>query len=272
MSCLEKIGLTIEEVRRALPLGPDQVRRITANMVPKHSCGRRGLPDYVVNAMYADYQRLGNLYAVAPLYHRTQQSIWETFKTRGLNVKPRNIGQKINYRGLVYTPGKRGVFRCTMLDRHWLHHRMWEDISGRKVPQGWQVSFKNGDCTDLRFENFVCATAADITRHHQRRLHPASSLLTPAERLARQRKSGREYMARRAAAFVQRGLRSDGKPRLRRSRDSFAQGLNSRGRARINHRLSPLEAAWRELSAGILRPTADLYTTRLERSELQLSP
>lgn len=172
-SPLAKLGMSRDQVRAALqrtvPLTPEEVRRASARAVRKGSCGRGGLPGYVIAAMYADYQRGLSLAQVGHAYGRTRQSIYDTFKSHGLPCRPRRFKDKIVYAGRSYTPGKDDYFRLTFGDRHHLHRRMWEDVYG-PVPDGHQVYFRNGDNADCRLANLDCAPIEEVTRYHQLRM------------------------------------------------------------------------------------------------------
>jgi hypothetical protein len=210
-------------------LSPTTVRRLMVKMIPKSSCGRRGLPDYAVNAMYSDYQSGLSTHALAGLYGRTAQSIWEMFRKRGLLMRSKKGGPKILFNGKTFCPGKGGVFRCTTDKRDLLHHRIWEAHNGA-IPKGFQVSFKDGDHSNISLTNLFCARPADVTLFHYRRRFPDRAELTPGQRRAMWRTYNRLLKRRKAVIWKKRGLRSDGKPLARRSR---AQGGN---------------AAWRRLS------------------------
>lgn len=197
---LLKVGLTVEQVR--------------AQWVPKKgSCGRRGLPRHVVNAMHQDYQRLGSIAKVANLYGRSPQATWELFRQHQLPMNPGSKARRrpgIVFQGQLYTPSKCG-FHGTTGRRRLLHHVIWESKHG-PIPPGWQVSFLNGKFSDVRLENLFCATRAEVTRHHFRRLHPELAKLSPTERHQRRKQISLAFYYRRRANFWKAGLRCDGKP------------------------------------------------------------
>lgn len=165
-------GLNAGAVRKAMgqftPLSRDEVKRAMARQVRKGSCGRGGLPDYVVATMYADYLLLNSLAKVAALYGRTRQSIYCIFSERGLALSAKKYLQKIEYRGRYFTPGKNGYYRATSGDRVQLHHKMWTDAFG-PVPVGYQVTFKDADCTHLSLDNFACLPLREVTLFHHAR-------------------------------------------------------------------------------------------------------
>lgn len=177
---LTGIGLTQKQVSAltskfkpvAMPT-PQEARiglaRLTRRSL-RGTCGRRGLPDHVWQAMYAEYQTGKSCSEVAEIFGGTRQSVHEIFKCRGLQLRPQYLRllEKIEYRGIAYTPGKNGYYMATVGARKMLHHQMWEDARGA-IPDGWQVMFKNANHTDLRLDNMLCAPIAEVTRRHQRR-------------------------------------------------------------------------------------------------------
>jgi len=211
-----------------LGLSPATVRRAAVKMIPKSSCGRRGLPDYAVNAMYAEYQSGLSTHALARFYGRTAQSIWETFRKRGLPMRAKKVAPKIIFNGQVFCPGKGGVFRCTTGGRDPLHHRIWEAHNG-KIPEGFQVSFKDGDPSHVCLSNLFCESPANVTLFHYRRRFPDRAEFTPDQRRAMWRTHYRLLMRRKAVIWKKRGLRSDGKPLARKR--SHAMGGNAAWRA-----------------------------------------
>lgn len=276
---LQRIGLTPEQVKlAALRFGgaeQDRLRRNFALMVRKMSRGRGGLPDYVVAAMHADYQRVKSLSKVGALYGRTRQAMWDIFHSHDLPLERRNFLQKILFDGRVFTPGKDDYFRATTGPREPLHHAMWIKQHG-PIPAGHQVFFLDGDATHLFLANLGCAPIAEVSSHHQRRIH-ASARLSPAERIIRRKQVGLAYYYRRSRKFLKQGLTVQGKPRRRRetltpiqraeanrekclvryqnqAANFKAQGLTTRGtpprRGHDRHR-TEFEKAWLEFRATL---------------------
>lgn len=176
---LAKIGLSADAVRRAVratvPLSPEEVRRAAARAVRKLAYGRGGLPAAVVAQMYADYQRLGSCAAVAALYGRTRETIFQIFKAHGCPLRAKQFKAKLHYGGLDYTfdsaRKRHRYWRATRGDRHPLHRRVWID-SGRSIPAGYEVAFRDGDGANYALENLtlvVKGSAARRSRRGQRR-------------------------------------------------------------------------------------------------------
>ncbi len=211
---LEKIGLSPERARVAAAL---------LGKSPHH--GRRGMPAEAVQRMYFEYQRLGSTYKVAKLFGRSAQAIWEILRRRGFALKPnskKRRGATRTWKGRVFTRSKFG-WRETSGERELLHHLIWNETHG-PIPEGHQVSFRNGDFEDLEPENLFCATAAEVTRHHLRRHYPHLKRSPEAQRARRKKLQLASYYRKRKAFWAQ-GLRSDGKPLTRQleRRGMFAQ-------------------------------------------------
>jgi hypothetical protein len=179
---------------------------------PQVKCGRRGLPDEWVKAMYAHYCRCGSVRATARRFGRSPQALDEIFRRRGMEVEPRNLHGRILFGGVAWTPGKHG-YRPTTGDRgRLLHHAMWEAFTGRKVPAGCRVSFRNGNTSDFRRSNLVMGTAAEITRLHYARRFPRLARMSETDRRAFWKAHQLRRYHERAKAFKRQGLRCDGRP------------------------------------------------------------
>jgi hypothetical protein len=187
---------------------------------PKVKCGRRGLPKDWVERMYAFYRRCGSVRATARHFGRSPQALDEIFARRRMRVEPKNFHARILFRGLAWTPGKHG-YRPTTGDRsRLLHHEMWEAFTGRKLPRGCRVTFKNGDTSDFRRINLVMGTAAEVTLLHYARRFPQRARMTATERREFWKAHQLKRYHNRARAFIRAGLRSNGKrPRRLLARD-----------------------------------------------------
>jgi hypothetical protein len=163
--------MTPDEIKRSM--SPAEVKRAMARQVRKGSCGRGGLPEYVVKAMYADYLSLKSLAKVGKLYGRTRQSIYSIFAERGLALNAKTFHPKITFDGRSYTPGKNGYYRDTAMRKRGqhgqLHHAIWAKHYG-PIQAGHQVYFKDGEKTNFALENLGCLPIAEVTLYHQRRL------------------------------------------------------------------------------------------------------
>jgi hypothetical protein len=204
-----------------LGLSREAVVCMASRSVPKNSCGRRGLPASLVEAMWNDYQRVKSLEKVGVLYHRTRQGVYQIFHGRGYKLNKQSFLPVVEYRGRKYTRGKDGYLRDTIFRNRdrvgaeaFLHRRMWVDLHG-PIPAGWQVSFKDGNNQNCVPGNLFCLPLPEVRLFHYRRLFGERARLTPAQRREWWKAFYRRYQAKRRAAFVAKGLRSDGRPRVR---------------------------------------------------------
>lgn len=175
-----KIGLTREQVRAAInrtlppkpvePMKPEEVRRAMAKharrLVRGH-CGRKGLPPHVVATLYGEYRAGKSCDEIAAIYGGTRQSIWEIFQCRGLELRKRDPQPRIEHGGRSYSMHK-GYYRATERDRKPLHHVLWEEVNG-PIPEGWQVTFRDANPSNIALENLLGAPIADVTRFHRAR-------------------------------------------------------------------------------------------------------
>jgi hypothetical protein len=166
---LHRLGLDHNSLhaalKRTVPLTPAEVRRSAANAHPRMRAGRRGLPAYVVEAMYADYLQHKSLATTASLYRRTRQAVWDIFRRHGKTMEPLKRIEKVIWNGRAFTPGKRGYLRETTGDREMLHRAMWKAAHGQ-IPPGYQVTFKNANQRDFCPANLACMPIGNVTRLH----------------------------------------------------------------------------------------------------------
>lgn len=204
-----------DETERAIVL--ERTRRQLIAAMRKNGCGRRGLPRECVEFMHKDYKRVGSLSRVVKFYRRTRQAMWDIFKRHRLPMNERKFGARIVFDGRTWTYGKDG-FRETgrRNGAQLLHRAIWEKRTGRKIPSGYQVTFRNGDDADFSSRNLVCLPASEVTLLHYRRRYPERGAMSSEQRRDWWKEHFRKYAARRSAAWVSQGLRSDGRPRIRR--------------------------------------------------------
>jgi hypothetical protein len=198
-----------------LGLDRDRVARFTGVAI-KGRIGRKGTPPHVLAVMYSDYHAGKSLSEVARAWKRTRQSIYCIFVRAGLALRARNLQRQITYQGRLFTPGKSGYYRATTGDRVPLHYLIWQAQTGRAIPNGWQVGFKDADKTNFTAQNLFCAPGGEVALYHQRRLHPSARLPEQA-RIERRKQVQLIGYYKRKADFRMRGLRCDGrrmKPKL----------------------------------------------------------
>jgi len=209
-----------------LNLDSARVTKFTG-MAIKGRIGRKGTPRHVLDAMYAEYQAGSSLADVGRVWGRTRQSIYEVFTRAGLPMRAKKLKEKIVWHGENFSPNRNGYYESTVRDGILLHHLIYEGRTGRKIPEGWQVGFIDGDKANFAATNLICLPIREMSLFHQRRLHPSARLPEP-ERIARRLKMQRESAARRAAAFVAQGLRTDGRERTRHDGNRAWRALRDR--------------------------------------------
>ena len=252
-----------------LGLDRDQVARSFACSVKKMSCGRGGLPKYVVDAMYADYGQLKSLSKVGQLYGRTRQSVYEIFSSRGLPLNKRAFKPVREYNGRKYTPGKDGYWRDTIfrdapsgIEPH-LHRAIWADVHG-PIPDGHQVSFKDGDKNNCSLENLFCLPVAEVTLYHWRRHYPDRAQLTPEQRREWWKAFYRRYAAGKRAEFVKKGLDSKGRNRRRNANGE----LKLHGRAEWKFNYFPPVIVRQDANTKTLRRSVGSFSANKTRFDL----
>lgn len=215
---LKRLGLqSPDRVKSALsrirPLAPEETRRLAIKHLKKGGYGCKGLPDHIVQAMYADYQAGKSLAQVGSTYGRTRQCVYDIFRRAGLQLRTRTLQPQLSYDGRHWTKGRGGYYRPTTGDRSQiLHQLIWEAHHGKTVPPGHQVTFLDADPDNLDPSNLTCLPLNEVVLFHYHRRFPDRAHLTPEQRREFWRTYNREYARRRSADFKARGLRSDGKP------------------------------------------------------------
>lgn len=171
---LAGMGLSAERVRQAFapePLAPaETIRRAAARAAPKLAFGNKGLPDWIVAQMYADYQRLGSCARVGALYNRTGPAMQAIFAFHGCKLRERPAKMKLAYGGLRYAfsgaRGRASYWHCTTGDRHALHRRLWLEAGG-SIPDGWELTFKDGDTRHCFIENLELVRKGTTARRRE---------------------------------------------------------------------------------------------------------
>lgn len=176
-AALARVKLSPEQVRRmaiaAAPLTPEQTRLALAKhtrAAKRGGWGRGGLPEHVVRAMYAEYQKGASCTGVAKIFGGTRQSIFEVFKSHGLALRERKPAPTICYRGQTFSRMHDGYFRLRLPKQPsvLLQRKIWEDAHG-PIPPGWQVFFHDGDRMNIAIDNLRCLPIGEVIRDQPRR-------------------------------------------------------------------------------------------------------
>jgi hypothetical protein len=107
-----------------------------------------------VAAMYAAYRRGLSVGAVANLYHRTRQSVFSVFQSRGYELRHKQMIGAVKIRGVRFIPTKGGYLRGTVPDgrRMLAHQWIWEKKHG-EIPDGMTLHFIDGNPKNVKIEN-----------------------------------------------------------------------------------------------------------------------
>ena len=118
----------------------------------------------VVAAMYAMYQTPKSLEEVGRAYHKTRQSIYELFRTRGYELRGKQLKGLQVLDGINFTEMKGGYLRGTTLrGRTTMHRYVWQKHRG-KIPVGYVVYHKNGNRADNKISNLRLVALSDMPR------------------------------------------------------------------------------------------------------------
>jgi predicted DNA-binding transcriptional regulator AlpA len=126
--------------------------------------GDRRRNDAKASAMYERYQVGLSLAEVASAFGCSRQSVYEMFKSRRLQLRPRPARlPEVTYGGRTYTMRNTGYYGATSGDRHLLHRRMWEDANG-PIPDQYDIHHLDEVKTHNELSNFECLPKAEHTR------------------------------------------------------------------------------------------------------------
>lgn len=146
--------------------------------------GRRGAPREAVMQMYDDYLRLRSVEKVAKLHGRTRQTVWEMFRTHGLQMSRQ---KRVPDHEAVFVNGEKftvcgGYLRSTRHERFeepYLHRRVWIAAHG-PVPEKQEIVLIDGNPRNVRLENLrlqKIGTAARTKGHNQHTMPALDALL-----------------------------------------------------------------------------------------------
>ena len=167
---------TVEAPAVEVPLAIDEAeaRRLfpkNFEIVEPGTClGRRGLPDAFVQLMYRCYLRGKSVAEVGRIYKRSRQSVHETFRRKGLKLRPDSKALakiEFEYRGVKYAPGKSGYLRATTGKRRQLHDVIWEEFHGA-IPAEHQIIFRDGNKRNFALENLECLHVDEVLARGRR--------------------------------------------------------------------------------------------------------
>lgn len=157
---------------------PEEIRRAAARAAL--STVRKGcwhgdrLPEYVVRAIYADYLRTRSTAATGAIYGRSDVALRRLFRSHGYPLLKKRSRPAVLYDGVLYYQTSDGRYyrSVRMIEgkrvTSALHVRIYEDANG-PTPSGHQITFEDGDSSNVRLENLLCLPLARIASRTRRR-------------------------------------------------------------------------------------------------------
>lgn len=116
--------------------------------------------------MYALYRQGFSCTEVGERFGRSRQAVWEMFKRRGWDLRPRPPARPtVEFAGRKFSIRDTGYYAATDGDRALMHRVVWWLAHG-PIPDDWDVHHINHDRTDNRLENLQALPKADHTRLH----------------------------------------------------------------------------------------------------------
>lgn len=152
----------------------------------------------IVQAMYAMYLTGKSIAAVAKVYKKTRQAVFDQFRVRGFKMRSKQMKGLTVIDGYRFTFTKGGYLRGTVGDRRiTAHHYVWTKVNG-PLPAGSCIRHVNGDRTDNRLENLEMMTIAEFSRKHSPHLNQFTSPRGSRRKKGDRIKAEREERYRRA--------------------------------------------------------------------------
>jgi hypothetical protein len=140
----------------------------------------------LVAAMYAMYStpgedgRLRSIGAVAKVYRRTRQAVYDVFRSRAYKLRSKRLDGLQILDGIRFTKTKGGYLRGTFNDRRILMHTyVWEKRNGT-VPKGYGIHHIDLNRENNAIENLEMLTIEEISSKH----NPHYNQFTSPQRLA----------------------------------------------------------------------------------------
>jgi hypothetical protein len=140
----------------------------------------------LVAAMYAMYStpgedgRLRSIEAVAKVYRRTRQAVYDVFRSRGYRLRTKRFDGLQVLDEIRFTKTKGGYLRGTFNGRRILMHTyVWETVNG-PVPKGYGIHHKDLNRENNAIQNLELLTIEEISSKH----NPHYNEFTSPRRLA----------------------------------------------------------------------------------------
>ncbi len=121
----------------------------------------------IVADMYALYQEGKSLAQVGAIFHKTRQTVYDVFRSRGYPLRSKQFKDLQVLDGIRFTSMKGGYLRGTHPDgrRILMHHYVWEKKNG-PIPRGYIVRIVSGNRKDCRLTNLEIMTLSEWNRKY----------------------------------------------------------------------------------------------------------
>jgi predicted DNA-binding protein YlxM (UPF0122 family) len=120
--------------------------------------------NYVVSAMYAMYKQGKSLDKIAKTYRKTRQAVYDVFRSRGYELRSKQMKGLQVIDGINFTEMKQGYLRGTYKGKRILaHYYIWEKEKGI-VPNGYVIQHLNSNPSDNKIENLALVKKEDMAR------------------------------------------------------------------------------------------------------------
>lgn len=121
----------------------------------------------LVAAMYAAYAIGKSLEQIGVMYGKTRQAVYDVFRTRGYQLRSKQLRGLQVLDGMFFTITKNGYLRGTRSDgaRVLMHRYVWEKHNG-PIPPMHDIHHLNRNKQDNRIENLELLSKAEHARRY----------------------------------------------------------------------------------------------------------
>ena len=130
----------------------------------------------IVAAMYVLYCTGKSLEYVGAVYHKTRQAVYDVFRSRGYELRSKQLKGLQILDGIRFTEAKGGYLRGTVPEgrRIFLHQYVWEKHNG-PIPPKHVVRIVNGDLHDCRIENLELLSLSEWNKRFSQHFNQFTS-------------------------------------------------------------------------------------------------
>lgn len=117
--------------------------------------------------MYKLYNEGHSLEVVGKVFGMTRQAVFDRFKSKNLEMRPKNFKPFIIVDDLKFTINRDGYYECTTVDRLMLHNYNWEKLNG-KIPKGYEIHHVDLNKINNDPSNLMLLTPKEHTELHSK--------------------------------------------------------------------------------------------------------